>query len=159
MSLNIHEFTVSRQSRCFTGEQVVEISQGGIDYTNADALCAKYEGEFETFTGMKPAVEAGIAIAKAWSADSTDTIHIGVGCTGGYSMPFEEKPATEDNFSALLESADEFDAKLPRCGQCGEILEDTKYGDADIGEYNCCSEYCAERYWSPEEEEEDDGAF
>lgn len=150
--LLIHEFTITRQSRWDDGKQIVEISQGGMDYANPDALVAEYDGEFETFNGMKNAVEKAIEIAEAWKKDTKEDIYIAVGCTHGFTMNFDERETTEEVYAELRQEAEEFDAKLPCCSQCGEILGEVKYGDTDMGEYDCCSEYCAEqRYFTPEE--------
>ncbi len=44
-------YTVTRQLQWPEGTPVVEISAGGRDYTNPDALSPHYPGEFETFGG------------------------------------------------------------------------------------------------------------
>lgn len=152
--LVISDFTVTRQCPYHSGNNVVEISQGGIDYTGADALCQKYAGEFETFQGMTPAVEAAIEIAEAWKKDTKDPIYISHGCSHGMGLSFDEEEATEEVYASLRQFAKEFDEKLPRCAQCGELLGKDRYGSHDVGEYDCCSEYCAEQRWfTPDEGE------
>jgi hypothetical protein len=169
-------YTVTRQSQWSNdGEYVVEISMGGIDYTNPDALVAKYPGEFETFTtGLLPAVEAAIEIAEAWKADEAKRkeprkIFIGVGATGGYTMPFDGVSACKTNYKRLLREAKKHDAQLPRCPVCGEILSDKpgeRYGNEftineEVGDdrYPFDREYCAEKdladRMKPEDSEEE----
>jgi hypothetical protein len=55
-----------------------------------------------------------------------------------------EQMAEEEELMSRYEHGQE---KLPKCGQCGEILGKEKYhlmDDPDLGEF--CSEYCAEKY-------------
>ena len=149
MSLESHLFTVTRQLQWSTGNKVVEINQGDLDYANPDMLVIQFRklGEGETFEGMTPAVEAAIAICKEWR--KTDKkVMIDLGCTHGMTMPFEGQKLTKKVEKELLERAQEFDEKLEKCEQCGKVLGKVKYGNVEYGEYNCCSEYCAERYWA-----------
>ena len=89
-------YIVTRQCQWPTGELVVEISTGGWDYINPDALVEKYPGEFVEFNDPREAVEAAIAIAKAWQKDEPGkNIGIAAGCTGGYTMPFEPQSIEE----------------------------------------------------------------
>jgi hypothetical protein len=119
------QYTVTRQSQWSNnGEYVVEISAGGIDYTNPDALAERYPGEFETFVGLTPAVEAAIEIAEAWKKDTTRKIFIGIGSTGGYTMPFDGLSACKTNYKKLLREARKHDETLPKCARCSEILSD-----------------------------------
>jgi hypothetical protein len=121
----------------------VEIASGGRDYANPDMLVPKYSGEGEEYTNPVEAVEAAITIAEQWKqASPGKTINIAHGFTGGLTMPFEAD--TPEQLRAWAKQALE---KLPKCGQCGEILGKEKYhltDDPDLGEF--CSEYCAEKY-------------
>jgi hypothetical protein len=142
------QWTVTRQCQWATGDNVVEISVGGLDYANPDALCQKYPGEFKTFVGMVPAVEAAIKIAEAWKADKPKgKIKIASGGTGGYTMPFEGMTACKTNYKLLRKEAAEHDAALPKCECCGEMLPDSKhcFGHEFSDGYPFCSEYCAEK--------------
>lgn len=160
MSFNNAEFVVTRQRSWPDGELYVEIAQGGQDYSNPGCLVTKYGrlGEGDVFTGMTAALEAGLAIYKAWKADSpNETIGINAGCTHGDTMFFDPVELDEQHEAKLRQRAESFDSKLDRCEHCGEIITGEKYG-CD-GEYNCCSEYCAEEYHrapTDEEETEDD---
>lgn len=135
-------FTVTRQHRWHDGLKIVEVSQGGIDYTNPDALCKKWQGEFEPHVGLTPAVEAAIGIAKAWQETTTDTVYIAVGCTEGMTAEFDAMPLTDETFDTLLEKAEKFDARLSRCEWCGDILTGKTYGTLMHG-YCFCSQNCA----------------
>lgn len=147
---------VTRQHQWPDGDFVVEISSGGIDYTNPGALCKKYSGEFEEFNNPQEAVEAGIRIAQQWKKDSPDKdILIGSGCTAGMTMPFDGLPLTIETYNLLRHNAKECYDELEKCDECGELLGKERYGMSDIGEYNCCSAYCAEKYWAPVVDEEE----
>ena len=132
-------YIVTRQCQWPTGELVVEISTGGWDYINPDALVEKYPGEFVEFNDPREAVEAAIAIAKAWQKDEPGkNIGIAAGYTGGYTMPFEPQSIEE-----LKRWADEEYAQLPKCGHCGKPVPEGKgyyiHGLNDV----FCSESCA----------------
>jgi hypothetical protein len=142
--MNRYTFTVTRQHRWSDGLKIVEVSQGGIDYANPDALVKKWQGEFEEYTGMTAAVEAAIGIAKAWQETTTDQIFIGVGATHGMTMEFDAMSLNDKTFDQLLTEAEKFDENLPRCGHCGDALKGQNYRH-DLNEYKFCSEYCAEQ--------------
>lgn len=155
IKLNVAQFTVTRQCRWQDGKSIVEVSQGGLDFTNPDALCKKYPGEFDTFSGKVAAVEAAIAIAKRWKADQpNEEICIATGCTHGMTMAFDEQPISDEVFAALLEDAKQFDEELPKCERCGEILSGQTYGNEFTimmdNEYPFCSENCANVAWEDE---------
>jgi len=142
--MNRSKFTVTRQHRWSDGLKIVEVSQGGVDYANPDALCKKWQGEFDEYTGMTAAVEAAIGIAKAWQETTTDQIFIGVGFTHGMTMEFDALTLNDETFDMLLEKAEKFDADLPRCEHCGDILTGENYGHEFSDGYCFCSENCAE---------------
>lgn len=157
MSQQTFEFTVTRQHRWNDGLHIVEITQGGFDYSGPDMLVKKYRHEGETFKGMLPAVEAAIEIARQWKKDTKDKIYIACGNTHGMGLILDEYIATEKHFKMFLGKAKEFDEKLPKCVECGEILGREHYGSYDLNEFECCSEHCAEKYYSPLLEEADNG--
>ena len=134
-------YTVTRQCQWPDGDNVVEVSTGGIDYCNPDALCAKYSGEFEEYKDPREAVEVAINIVKMWRKDSKEHISIGVGSTLGMTMPF-----SPDTFKGARAWAKEVWKHLPKCA-CGEPLPDKRHrwtaNDWDGLEY--CSERCATR--------------
>ena len=82
-------WTVTRQLQWPEGTPVVEVSSGGIDYTNPDALSPRYPGEFETYADPVEAVEAAILICRAWRKDSRKDAKVGYGATGGMTLPFD----------------------------------------------------------------------
>jgi hypothetical protein len=153
MKFQRHRFTVTRQRQWPEGTLCVEISQGGPDYTNPGQLVAKFGklGEDETFDGMTPAVQAGIAVWRAWKEITEDPIGIAVGNTGGNTMPFDGEDLTEEYEKELLEKAREFDEGLEKCAHCGDILTDDRFGA--YGENDCCSQHCAEMHYCSDEEE------
>lgn len=82
-------WTVTRQLQWPEGTPVVEVSAGGIDYVNPDALSPRYPGEFQTYDDPVEAVEAAIAICRSWRRDGQKNARVGRGATGGMTMPFE----------------------------------------------------------------------
>lgn len=144
-------WTITRQSQWSTGNQVVEISAGSLDYANADALCKKYKGEFETFADPREAVSAAIRIAEQWQKDNPkEKILIDHGSTGGFTMPFDGIRLTKKTKAELKKWADDLYEKMEKCDHCGDVLPEKgkRWGNCDYGEYNCCSEYCADKYWA-----------
>jgi hypothetical protein len=135
-------FTVTRQRQFPDGEQVVEVSAGGLDYTNPDALGAKYAGEFEEFADPREAVETAINIVRDWRKDSRSKVSIGVGSTHGMTLPF-----SPDTFAHARAWAKQTWESLEKCPGCGEPLPDSRNrwhaNDWDGLEY--CSESCATR--------------
>jgi hypothetical protein len=82
-------FTVTRQIQWLDGTPIVEVSSGGRDYTNPDALSPQYPGEFETYDDPVEAVEVAISICRAWRKAGKMAAKIGHGATGGMTMPFD----------------------------------------------------------------------
>jgi hypothetical protein len=148
-------YTVTRQRQFPDGENVVEVSAGDHNYTNPDALVAKYAGEFEEFTDPREAVETAIQIVRDWRKDTRDPVHIGIGCTLGMTMPFD--PTT---FKHAREWARKAYEQAPKCAECGSLLppkrERFRHELSDGEEF--CREYCAEENYrkqiEPETEEE-----
>ena len=133
-------YTVTRQIQWPDGTPVVEVSWGGIDYTNPDALVARYSGEFETLDDPVETVETAIAICRQWRRDGKPRARVGVGATGGMTMPFE--PCS---FHAARQWAKKELEALPKCDRCGDILPDPYYTHPDLDDQRFCREYCAEQ--------------
>lgn len=150
-------WSVSRQHQWSTGNYVVEISAGGIDYMNPDALCQKYPGELKEYHNPEDAVETAIKIAEAWQKDAPEQmILIDHGGTGGYTMPFDGMELNEDTYKILREWAAEQLEKLPKCDGCGELIEGPAYILNDYGdEWKFCREYCAEKWLATNLQEEE----
>ena len=60
------KLVVTRQLQWPEGKRVVEVSVGGMDYVNPDALVAKYQGELEEYDDPIEAVEAAIDVCRRW---------------------------------------------------------------------------------------------
>lgn len=140
-------YTVTRQHQWPDGDYVVEISQGGIDYANPDALTPVYAEEMTEYESADEAAENAIHIAQAWQADAPDkTILIAHGATGGNTMPFDGEPLTEETFAAMRQWAKEQDAQLPKCAKCGEPIRGNPYRLHDFPDERFDREYCAEKW-------------
>ena len=132
-------YTVTRQSQWPGGQKVVEISRGGLDYTNPDALAAKYDGEFEEFNDPRKAVKTAIRIARQWKKDQPkENIRVAVGNTGGYTCPFE--PISREK---LIKWANSEYESLSKCDRCGKIIEGPGYSLYE-NDGMFCSTQCAE---------------
>lgn len=137
------EWVVTRQCYWPDGRNIVEIALGGHDYSNPNMLCRKYPGEGETYTDPREAVKVALEIRDAWRKAGTPDAEIAHGYTGGDTLPFEA--CTEEE---AKEWADEWYEKLEKCARCSNVLGRERYGDPESGEYDCCSEWCAETlYW------------
>ena len=142
-------FTVTRQCQWPDGTNIVEVSEGGIDYCNPDALCAKYKGEFQEFADPREAVETAIEIVRAWRKDSTKRISIGVGSTAGMTMPF-----SPETFLGARAWAKEVWKRLPKCTGCNEPMQKETWHANDWDGLEYCSEHCATRAMEFEAEQE-----
>ncbi len=143
-------YTVTRQIQWPEGTPIVEVSSGGIDYTNPDALVEKYQGEFETFQDPREAATTAIAICKAWRLDGEKKAKVGHGATGGMTMPFDA-----GTFRELLDWADETFEKLPKCDRCGDLLPKEYYTVQELDGDKFCREYCAEMAYADAFQEEE----
>ena len=152
-------FTVSRQARWIDGLSIVEITQGGIDYMNPDALVQKYQGEFQEFTDPVEAVEVAFDIARQWQADVKKLpkkerypIYVAMGCTHGYTMTLDEVRLSKKAEKAFRKEAQAIRDNLPKCDQCGDILPDKYTTLNDFGD-DCkfCDSRCAERWYEKQE--------
>lgn len=154
-------FTVTRQIQWLDGDPVVEVSEGGMDYTNPDALSPVYSGEMEEYEDPIEAVEVAIGIVKDWRKDGEKKAKIGVGSTRGFTIPFEP-----DTFAYARAWAKKKYEQLEKCPVCSSIMEDAKewYNAGFISKkgdffpyndgYKYCSERCAENASEFETEEE-----
>ena len=133
-------YTVTRQHQWPSGDKVVEISAGGPDYSNPDALVGKYPLEGEAFDSPVDAVETAIRICEAWRKDGAPDAQIGYGATGGLTMPFDAS-----TFEEARAWASERLASLPKCDRCGEILPERHWTTSELMDESFCSENCAER--------------
>lgn len=145
-------YTVTRQRQWPDGINMVEVSRGGIDYTNPDALCAKYPGEFQEYSNPVEAIETAIEIVRAWRKDIPgQRISLGIGATLGMTLPFE--PIT---FAQAKQWAKRTWEKLPKCARCNDVLPDEtreRYQANDWDGLEYCSEQCATRAIEFEQQE------
>jgi len=132
-------FTVTRQLQWPEGTPVVEVSHSGLDYTNPDALVARYDGEFETFDDPREAVRVAIAICRAWRQDGRRDAKVGIGATGGMTIPFDTA-----TFREAQRWADRMYGSMPKCDKCGGILPTDYHYAPDDPDTRFCSEHCAE---------------
>ena len=134
-------YTVTRQHQWPGGDYVVEVSAGGQDYTNPDALVPKFArlGEGETFLAPVAAVEAAIAICRAWRKDGAPRAKGAYGTTGGMTMPFDTCTYEEARVWAAKR-----EAALPRCDRCGELLPERYFTVPCLDDERFCSTNCAE---------------
>jgi len=143
-------YTITRQRQWPDGTLVVEISEGGLDYSNPNALRRKYEGEFQEIADPIKAVTIGIFIFESWKKDEPkEDIFIGYGGTLGYTMPFEPSQINQ-----IKEWAQKEYTKIPICYNCGELIDpDTDY-ILDEWDNPFCSVQCIECAMEKEEEYE-----
>ena len=134
-------YFVSRQMYWYSGEQCVEVAQGGLDYANADMLVAKYQGEGREYQDPREAVAIAIDICKAWRKDlRSSKPYVSIGATGGFTIEFERK-----TFKECIKRANEVFEKLEKCAHCGDILGKNTYShDECFDDEKFCSENCAE---------------
>lgn len=154
-------FTVTRQKRWDDGVNLVEITQGGLDYVNPDMLVPKYRNEGETTASLCEAVENAIEIAESWQEDSKEEIFIACGNTHGMTAHLDEMELNEENYKILKEQAEKIDDSLPQCDRCGKIIDAKKHIiHTELSDERFCSEYCAdkayENYMDELEEEEEE---
>lgn len=155
-------YTVTRQQQWPDGDLVVEISARGIDYTNPDALTAKYSGEFTEYQDAREAVNVAIEIAETWQSDilaagRIEAVSLGFGATGGYTMPFDTLPLTPAVKRYLRNVARVRYNAADKCPKCGAIMPedlDKRFHLIDtIDDDEYCSEACAERAQAEQEME------
>jgi len=90
------KYVITRQLQWPTGELVVEVSTGGMDYTNPDALAPMYPNEMVELT-FKEVEQSAINIVEKWQTDINSgktrfngkTVKLGFGSTLGFTMPFQ----------------------------------------------------------------------
>lgn len=137
-------YFVSRQSYWPSGDLVVEIAAGGLEYSNPDMLVEKYPelGEGKEYTDPREAVKAALAIRDAWNKDSDEPCRIETGFTYGMTWPFEECPSDEN----LVKWAEEAWDRVPKCPSCEQPLpsneRDRYWHDLSGDEF--CSSKCVE---------------
>lgn len=79
-------YFVSRQKYWPDGTPVVEIAVGGVELSNPDMLCEKYEGEGKEYKDPRKAVDIAIKICLAWRKDGEKRAKIAIGDTSGFTI-------------------------------------------------------------------------
>jgi len=134
-------FFVSRQCYWPTGDLIVEIAMGGMDYANPDMLCSKFPGEAEEYADPREAAKAAIEVARLWKeAEPDKEISVASGYTGGCTLPFEPSSCQE-----ITDWAEELYDKMEKCDVCGELLGSEVLTD-EFGDFKFCGEHCAEKW-------------
>ena len=82
-------YFVTRQIQWPDGKPVVEVSAGGRDYINPDALSPKFTGEFTEQESPLEAVQIAISVCKQWRQAGEKKAKVAIGFTHGFTMPFE----------------------------------------------------------------------
>ena len=136
-------YYVSRQRYWPDGVLRVEIAGGGMDYANPDQITVKYSslGEGCEYSDPVDAVEAAIAVCKAWRKDTKKgarTIQICHGHTLGYTMYFDPCTFKEGRSWAIEERK-----RLPKCPYCGCVVGEKKWRHS-LNDEPFCSEDCAD---------------
>jgi hypothetical protein len=153
------KFYVSRQRYYGVDEDegtIVEVAAGGSDYANPDQLGCKWRnlGEGRTFEDPMEACECAIQICEAWRASGEKNAKVGMGSTGGFTLPFDGQ-----DYDTLRQRAQAWHDKLPKCDMCGELLgEKTWRSPEDWDDSRFCREYCAEKHWRQCQEMCDDNS-
>lgn len=145
-------FVVTRQHYYYSGRRLVEVAQGGRDYSGSDALSARYEGEFEEFDDPREAVSVAIAIQNAWRKDSKSGNRIGLTVCNTMGMGLEGEPIRQRD---AIKLATKLYEALPKCDNCDKPLKSERRGDywyitddyefSSLGDCKYCSEYCCDR--------------
>jgi hypothetical protein len=138
-------FFVSRQHYWGVDEEdayIVEIAMGGTDYANPDMLTPKWRhlGEGKEYTDPKEAVEAAIRVCDAWRASGETNAKVAMGSTGGNTLPFEPK-----EYEEARKRAQELYDKLPKCDQCGDLIDSDDETYTNEMDETFCSEVCADK--------------
>lgn len=145
------KYFLSRQCYWPTGDCVVEIAGGGVDYANPDMLADTPDYRYNKLGDMletqdpREALQAAIAIRDEWRKHTDEPVRIECGFTHGFTMPFEEEP-TDEELHAWAKKAWE---NTPKCAKCGDPLEeDDWFYIPELGEeVKLCSSYCADKYF------------
>ncbi len=146
-------WTVTRQVQWPSGDPVVEVSEGGLGYTNPDALAGDYPGEFQTFDDPEEAAEAAIQVCELWRKDSQPEAQVAHGATGGMTMPFAACPYEE-----LRRWAKVAKERLATCARCGAVLGKIRYRHLHLPDPEAklfCSEQCAELAYEEQKKDEE----
>lgn len=157
------KFYVSRQVQWPTGDNIVEIAAGGLDRSGPDMLCSKFPDEGIEYTDPREALKVAFAIRKDWheqlradacaNPDISDEVRIEAGYNLDMIAACEEPTDVE-----LHEWAEKEWEAAPKCGECGEVVEESYYLPGLECGLQFCSEYCADKYYASFMDSEEDYA-
>jgi hypothetical protein len=142
------KFFVSRQHYWGVEEEdayIVEIAYGGLDFANPDMLGERWAnlGEGREYTDPREAVEAAIRVCDAWRKSGESRAKLGMGSTGGNTIPFEPK-----EYDEARKRAQELYDKMPKCAECGEVLGKETYTHYLVcDDERFCSDSCTEKHY------------
>jgi len=146
-----HKWYVSRQAYWPTGEKVVEIAAGGRQYANPDKLADneafKRLGSSREYDDPRQAIEAAFKVRDEWK--KTADVRIEIGCTHGFTIPFQERLNERQLRERVAEMWDKILADTPKCQNCGDpIWGDDWWYIPELGEeLRFCSEACVDDYY------------
>jgi hypothetical protein len=142
------------------GDTVISTGRGRYIPGYILVITERYMQEGEEFIGMSDAVEAAIRIAEQWEKDDGEQVFIASGCTHGMFTELEGEPYSPELATKLREAAKEFDATLPCCHYCGDLIQEkyqlTDYDDCEFCSENCASNYAEQEYRERLKEEQDE---
>ena len=134
-------YYVSRQHYYYSGDLAVEIAAGGLDYAGCDMLAGNYGFE-GLYHDPREAAKAALNLLDEWKRrDPGADIKLAF----GHNLDLIE-PYTTHSRRKLTEWAEREYERLPRCDECGGLIEDspwrvTMWGD----DAQYCSERCCDR--------------
>lgn len=148
-------FFVTKQRNWPDGELVVQIMRG----RSFDCVGAGHIGDVGECEYLDPTEAVAAAKQAAGDWHQCEGIEYGpISKPGQLYMEFAHKD-DEDEYRELEDWAKFQLESLPKCDHCGELLGKTVYTNHFHGDgEKFCSDYCAEEYFHPPEdsEEEDD---
>ena len=139
------KYFVSRQHYYYSGDLVVEIAGGGLDYSGADMLTPRYRnlGEGGEYTNPVEAGEVAITICEQWRRDCPEEeINVVAGFSHGFTAEFEPS-----DFAAIREEMKAALEEMPKCDYCGGVIyEGEGWRLVDEPDLEFCSRYCTEEF-------------
>ena len=152
-------YFVSRQRYWHSGEEVVEIVQGGHDHASPDMLVPCFAGEGQDHDDPREAVAVALDVADDWAKKLghkpliTFTNELNDLC-----LPDPEK-LTKRTRKLLIELADRLWKALPKCARCGGLLPERSARNGPWGHDLCdghpfCSEFCVDEDYAEQCQED-----
>lgn len=147
------KFFVSRQHEWGTWEHVVEVVYPTYEHASSDMLTVRFGrlGEGVEFADPRDAVEAAIAIRKAWHKTNPHfAIELRFGVTLGGMFATENTSAKD-----ARERAEKCWEALPKCSRCDDLLpKEWVYVPDFCDDQKFCSQFCCDEAYTLEEPDE-----